>query len=60
MNIAKKTRKRKFKIFLIKVGMISAVILSAFIYGTFQPNFIVEKAYHQQVDDAIEQNNFEY
>ena len=60
MNIAKKTRKRKFKIFLIKVGMISAVILSAFIYGTFQPNFIVEKAYHKQMDDAIQQNNFEW
>ena len=40
--------------------MISTLILSAFIYGTFQPNFIVEKAYHKQMDDAIQQNNFEW
>ena len=40
--------------------MISAIILSAFIYGTFQPNFIVEKAHHQLIDDAVEQNNFEW
>ena len=52
-----KIRKKKLKRFFIKVGMLSAVLMSAFIYGTFQPNFYVEKIYHKQIEEAVEQNN---